>query len=80
MSGWQVAEKVKSINGRVPVAIITGCNVEIEKGKAIRRKNLQSVSNTVYKVIRKKNQIHKRRHLESEEEDSKEEERNKGKI
>jgi hypothetical protein len=34
----------------------------------------------VYKVIRKKNQIHKRRHLESEEEDTKEEERNKGKI
>lgn len=33
MSGWQVAEKVKSINGRVPVAIITGCNVEIEKSE-----------------------------------------------
>jgi FixJ family two-component response regulator len=33
MSGWQVAEKVKSINGRVPVAIITGCNIEIEKSE-----------------------------------------------
>jgi DNA-binding response OmpR family regulator len=33
MSGWQVAEKVKSINGRVPVAIITGCNREIEKSE-----------------------------------------------
>jgi CheY-like chemotaxis protein len=30
MSGWQVAEKVKSINKRVPVALITGWNVELE--------------------------------------------------
>jgi PAS domain S-box-containing protein len=28
MSGWQVAEKIKSINKNVPVAIITGWNVE----------------------------------------------------
>ena len=33
MSGWQVGEKVKSINGRVLVAIITGCNIEIEKSE-----------------------------------------------
>ncbi len=29
MSGWQVAENIKSINGRVPVAIISGWDVEI---------------------------------------------------
>ena len=31
MSGWQVAEKVKNINKNVPVALITGWNVEMEK-------------------------------------------------
>jgi FixJ family two-component response regulator len=30
MFGWQVAEKVKSINGRVPVVLITGWNVELK--------------------------------------------------
>ena len=33
MSGWQVAEKVKSINGRVPVALITGWNVELNESE-----------------------------------------------
>ena len=31
MSGWQVAEKVKSINGRVPVVLITGWNIELKE-------------------------------------------------
>jgi len=30
MSGWQVAEKVKSINGRVPVILITGWDIKQE--------------------------------------------------
>ncbi len=30
MSGWQVAEKVKSINGRVPVILITGWDIKKE--------------------------------------------------
>jgi CheY-like chemotaxis protein len=30
MSGWQVAEKVKSINGRVPVVLITGWGIKQE--------------------------------------------------
>ena len=29
MSGWQVAEKIKAINDRVPIALITGWNVEL---------------------------------------------------
>jgi len=33
MSGWQVAEKVKNINGRIPVAIITGWNIEINESE-----------------------------------------------
>ena len=31
MSGWQVAEKVKGINGRVPVVLITGWNIELKE-------------------------------------------------
>ena len=37
MSGWQVAEKVKSINGRVPVALITGWNVELKESELRER-------------------------------------------
>ena len=33
MSGWQVAESIKSINGRVPVGVITGWNVEISESE-----------------------------------------------
>jgi len=33
MSGWQVAEKIKGINGRVPVAVITGWNIEISESE-----------------------------------------------
>ena len=33
MSGWQVAEKVKSINGRVPVALITGWDTELNQSE-----------------------------------------------
>jgi PAS domain S-box-containing protein len=33
VSGWQVAEKIKSINKRVPVALITGWNVELKESE-----------------------------------------------
>ena len=33
MSGWQVAEKVKSINGRVPVVLITGWDIRQEESE-----------------------------------------------
>jgi len=33
MSGWQVAEKVKGINKRVPVALITGWNVDLKESE-----------------------------------------------
>jgi CheY-like chemotaxis protein len=33
LSGWQVAEKIKSINKRVPVALITGWNVKLDESE-----------------------------------------------
>ena len=33
MSGWQVAEKMKGINKRIPVALITGWNVELKESE-----------------------------------------------
>ena len=33
MSGWQVAETVKSINKRIPVAVITGWNIELQESE-----------------------------------------------
>ena len=33
MSGWQVAEKVKHTKRKVPVAIITGWNVEMQESE-----------------------------------------------
>ena len=33
MSGWQVAEKVKSINKNIPVVLITGWNVELKESE-----------------------------------------------
>ncbi len=33
LSGWQVAEKIKSINGREPVVLITGWEIKFEKSE-----------------------------------------------
>jgi signal transduction histidine kinase/CheY-like chemotaxis protein len=33
MSGWEVAEKVKNINEKVPIALITGWNVSLEESE-----------------------------------------------
>lgn len=33
MSGWQVAEKIKGINGRVPVILITGWDIKQEAAR-----------------------------------------------
>jgi CheY-like chemotaxis protein len=30
ISGWQVAEKIKAINGRVPVILVTGWNIQLD--------------------------------------------------
>jgi CheY-like chemotaxis protein/anti-sigma regulatory factor (Ser/Thr protein kinase) len=36
MSGWQVAEKIKSINGRVPVVLITGWDIDLKESETSR--------------------------------------------
>ena len=33
MSGWQVAEEIKKINGKIPIALITGWKVQLDKTK-----------------------------------------------
>ena len=33
MSGWQVAERIKGIDGRIPVAMITGWDIKIEESE-----------------------------------------------
>jgi len=33
MTGWQVAEKIKAINGKVPVALITGWSIDLNESE-----------------------------------------------
>ena len=37
VSGWQVAETIKTINDKIPVAVITGWNVELDKAEMKER-------------------------------------------
>ena len=41
MSGWQVAEKIKGINGKVPIALITGWSIDLKESD-IKKKELTS--------------------------------------
>ena len=49
MSGWQVAEKVKSINGRVPVVLLTGWEVTFTN-EELRDKWVDLVINKPFEV------------------------------
>ena len=49
MSGWQVAETIKTINGKTPVAIITGWNVELEESE-MRERGVDLVVNKPFEV------------------------------
>ena len=49
MSGWEVAKKIKNIDGKVPIVLVTGWNVEIEDDE---KKN-----NHVDKIIQKPFQV-----------------------
>jgi FixJ family two-component response regulator len=33
VSGWQVAERIKGINRKVPIALITGWNVDLKESE-----------------------------------------------
>ena len=37
MSGWQVAEKIKGINGKVPIALITGWSIDLKESEMQER-------------------------------------------
>jgi CheY-like chemotaxis protein/anti-sigma regulatory factor (Ser/Thr protein kinase) len=49
MSGWQVAEKIKSINKTVPVALITGWNVE-QKESEMRERGVDLIAYKPFEV------------------------------
>ena len=49
MSGWEVAKKIKAINGKVPVVLVTGWNVELQED--------EKSNNHVDKVIQKPFQV-----------------------
>lgn len=51
MSGWQVAEKIKNINRNIPVAIITGWNVEMKESE-MREKGVNLIVNKPFEVNR----------------------------
>jgi len=48
MSGWEVAEKVKSINDKVPVALITGWNVKLDGSE----KNESGINLVIHKPFK----------------------------
>ena len=49
MSGWQVAETVKRINSKIPVAVITGWNVEMEKSE-MRERGVNLIAHKPFEV------------------------------
>ena len=49
MSGWEVAERVKSINSRIPVAIITGWSVELEESE-MKARGVDLIANKSFEV------------------------------
>ncbi len=49
MSGWQVAEKIKAINDRVPIALITGWNVELNESE-MREKGVDLIAYKPFEV------------------------------
>jgi len=49
MSGWQVAEAVKDINRRIPVAVITGWNVDLEESE-MRERGVNLIAHKPFQV------------------------------
>ncbi|MBW2653239.1 MAG: response regulator, partial [Deltaproteobacteria bacterium] len=56
-SGWEVAEKIKTINRRVPVALLTGWNIEL-KDQEMRDKNIDIVIHKPFEVEQVLRSIH----------------------
>lgn len=49
VSGWEVAETVKNINRKIPVAIITGWNVEMEESE-MRERGVNLIAHKPFEV------------------------------
>jgi len=49
ISGWEVAEKVKGINGKIPVAVITGWNIQLD-GSEMKRKGIDLIINKPFEI------------------------------
>ena len=49
MSGWQVAETIKSINGKTPVAVISGWNVELDESE-MRERGVNLIAHKPFEV------------------------------
>jgi len=48
-SGWEVAETVKNINKKIPVAIITGWNVELKESE-MKEKGVNLIAYKPFKI------------------------------
>ena len=49
MSGWQVAEKIKGINGNVPIALITGWSIDLKESE-IKERGIDFVIKKPYEL------------------------------
>ncbi len=49
MSGWQVADKIKAINGKVPIALITGWSIELKESE-MKAKGIDFIIKKPYKL------------------------------
>jgi CheY-like chemotaxis protein/anti-sigma regulatory factor (Ser/Thr protein kinase) len=49
VSGWQVAETIKNINNKTPVAVITGWNVELNK-KEMKERGVNFIAHKPFEV------------------------------
>jgi CheY-like chemotaxis protein len=49
MSGWQVAEKIKSINGKVPISLVTGWSIDLKESE-MKEKGIDFIIKKPYKL------------------------------
>ncbi len=49
MSGWQVAEKIKAINGKIPIVLITGWSIDLKESE-MREKGIDFIMKKPYKL------------------------------
>ena len=49
LSGWQVAEKIKAINAKVPIALITGWSIDLKESE-MKEKGVDFIVKKPYKM------------------------------